>query len=645
MSEKIGAISAPTLHHLSAEQQQVVQHLGSPAIVLAGAGSGKTHTLGYRIKWLIENGADPREILAVTFSKKAAEELEARIIQKLKINAVRIGTFHSVGYSLLREFIEFTPYKRGFSLMKDYQKKSFIVEFLKENSDIESSDWSEFVSQISAAKRDIMQYDDVLKSFGADTAKVFEYYEFRKAKENVIDYDDMIYWPALLIKTNTTVARETKARYKYGLIDEAQDNNKMQFQMAQHLVVPNGLMIIGDDYQSIYAFQGARPDLTIFDFMQKSGAKVFLLKDNYRSASVVVEAANKLSTLMDAPIKKEMNMKNKNIGSVSLFKAETADDEAQELIASIQFAKTPEMRWNDFAVLYRTNAQSRALEEVLISREIPYVIYGGYPFFSRKEVKDILAYIKLGTDPNKHSKEIGRVINIASANFPTRTRKLGKVFVDGLYKSKNVWPALQTQVNDNRVRDFLALISKIAAVKTPAEKVRVVLDMCYTKYVQQEQGMSKDSDDDTVSLLDEIREIFSKFDTCEKLFAHCAKMQSTAKDEEKRLEDAVQLMTVHKSKGLEWRNVAVIGLNERILPHAKADTPEGFAEERRIAYVAITRAIESLTVSYVSTHRNRLVNPSPFISEMGLDVAESEKAFSDKAQENKELQSSIFSGD
>jgi superfamily I DNA/RNA helicase len=631
---------------LSPEQREVVLHTGSPAIVLAGAGSGKTHTLGYRIKHLIEQGTDPREILAVTFSKKAAEELEARISEKLGLKGVRIGTFHSIGNSLLREFIQYTPYKPGFSLIKDWQRKSFLSAFVEDSTDLTETDWSVYATQISAAKKELMSSEDIYANFGADTDKAFKYYEYKKVSENLIDFDDMIYWPAKLIRENSTVRSATKNRFVYGLVDEAQDNNRMQFEMAKHLVCPDGMMIIGDDFQSIYAFQGARPDLTIFDYMEKSGAKVFLLKDNYRSAAEVVQIANKLSDLMDAPIKKQMNVKKEDTGVLSVFRSEDPDDEARELITKIAFEKG-NYRWNDFAVLYRTNAQSRALEEALIARDIPYVIYGGFPFFNRKEVKDILAYMKLSVDPIKYSSEIGRVINIASNSYPTRTRKLGKKFVDDLFKQKKAaWMTLQQSPYDKRVKDFLQFVAAISKQKSPAEKVAHILDNCYFKFLQQEEGMNKDSDDDTVALLEEIRSIFSKFDTCEKLFAHCAKMQSTTKDEEKRKEDAVQLMTIHKSKGLEWQNVSVISLNNNILPHKKAETEEAFKEERRIAYVAVTRAIKNLTVSFVANFRNRPVMPSVFIAEMGLSASSAIEQHEEKLQENKELSGgSIFSGD
>ena len=621
----------PYLEGLSPEQTAAVLHDSSkPSIILAGAGSGKTHTLAYKIKHLIVSGVSPRDILAVTFSSRAAEELTERIVNKHRLYGVTIGTFHSVGRRLLNEFRDRTPYEQRFSLIKDWKIKQFFLDFLKQQELEENFDWSILKARVSSAKKNLVspaEYEEWAKEndLRADADIVtaaYTAYEDAKFRNNEIDFDDMIFWPARLLQTDQYVMNTCRNRYAYGLVDEAQDNNWAQFFIALGTCRHEGLAIIGDDFQSIYMFQGARPDLTIFDFYDKKNPSMYLLNDNYRSGSAIVQVANRLTEFMDNRFGKQMSPKLTHTGAVRLIACGGEEDQSSQIAMDVEMHNSlTASGWDAYAVLYRVNSQSRALEEAFMYREIPYVVIGGTSFFNRKEVKDIMAYFRLSVDPNKFHGDVVRTLNIASSRYVGRTRKIGKNFIDDLRKvnAENLWAAVNKVHGDARVNDFLDLVKNISRQPTTAAKISYIIDNCYSSYCREENGSIDEDGESNMSILDEIRQSFSLFVDDSKLISHVFKMQEYVPDKDD-LKDKVKLMTVHKSKGLEWESVYVAGFNDRMFPHAKAEGPLAYAEERRIAYVAATRAKQRLSIYFITAQGTKRMVPSPFIAEMGLSA-------------------------
>jgi DNA helicase II / ATP-dependent DNA helicase PcrA len=634
------------LDGLNPEQAAVVGHTHGPICVLAGAGSGKTKALVARIGRLIDDGAGPRRILAVTFSKKAADEMNERII-KQRIRGARVGTWHSLCWQILRD--DETIYASWQIDQRDRHKA-----ILKEAMGYKHVDWKEgdlgevrrFIAWCKAnlwGPKSENAQEEAAKRFGSSARRAVDVYkvsEMLVADAGLLTFDDMLMrvWEHLLFEKNRA---RWAASWDHLLQDEGQDANRAQVVIAEMLARDHrNYMIVGDMAQSIYGFRGSSPDY-LRDFADEWQAPVVCMNRNYRSGSAIVGVANDSIRRATVRLPSDLHPERTIAGDVRIVGATDLDDEAQELAAHVEaHAAEAEAKLADFCVLFRTNAQSRAIEEALLGRKIPYVVIGGCIFYERKEVRDLLAYLRLAAERDPDGDAVRRCIN---APF----RYLGPKFVDRMLElargRKASWATVvryaashagiqrRQQESAEEWCDIIeAAQTAIAREERPAAVLsEIVRKTRYVEWLERDQGEESIEDSHAANVRELVR-VAERFKSVGELLDFIDKNIAAAQRQRRGQDggDQLLLMSVHRAKGLEWPRVWVVGCNDGILPHAKGD-PE---EERRIFYVAVTRAKDELTLSYVGKLASRRgvldVEPSRFlrdahlIDEPGADAAE-----------------------
>lgn len=644
------------LNELNDAQREAVLAGDGVFQINAVAGSGKTKVLTNRTAYLISNyEVDPSNILLTTFSKKATEELSERmgkIINKRILDEITIGTFHSIGYRILRhEYKRLNhPMKIAFDagerqILGGKPQQWAIEAIMKEiglNPQSKTGiNANEVLHTISLAKGELLDVNDFsaqcVDSDDFQIAEIYKLYEEKKLKEKVIDFDDMLIMLYKLFKEHPEILVKYQNKFKYILVDEAQDNNFAQYELISMLGLPHdNIFLVGDDDQSMYRFRGARPEQFVNFKDRYKDVKIINLEINYRSLPKILDVSNKLIAHNKTRIEKKLvpfkqSTSGKDEVNYKVFNDEEL--EAESVATTIENIKKRNSikgtKYKDFAVLFRTNAQSRALEDHFISNMIPYVIHGGMSFYERKEVKDIIAYVKLALDPHD-DESFKRVYN-------TPSRYLGKAFLDKLAQNarrkgncsmyESLKTAQLTPVQHRNGMQFLDLINRMhlllkddkITAKDLISKVRNL-----TGYDSFLKGEAKEEDNDVLENLNSLETASSKYKS-PKEFINFVNLliKSNMKGA-----DTVQLMTIHKSKGLEFPYVFVVGLSESLLPHKfsieNGDTMS-IEEERRLAYVAITRAELELHASSVLSYNNKSVEVSRFINECGFTNSKSDK--------------------
>lgn len=621
---------------MNPEQASVVAHERGPLVVLAGAGSGKTKALVARIGRLIEMGANPKRILAVTFSAKAAGEMNDRL-RKEGVRTARVGTWHSLCWQILRE--DETRYARWEVDQRDRHKT-----LVKEAMGYKHVDWKQgdlgdvrrFLTMCKAnlwGPESTGAEEEARRRFGPINAsmamKVYRASEMLLDEAGLLTFDDMLVRVYEHLQDEGNRARWA-ARWDYVLQDEAQDANEAQTAIAELLARDHrNYMIVGDPAQAIYGFRGSSPEyLTAFADQWK--ARTVCMHRNYRCGERIVRTANdvlrKAAVRLPADLRAELGVR----GDVRVVPAGNLDDEALELAAHVASYADEGGRFGDFCVLFRTNAQSRALEEALLARKIPYTVIGGAIFYERKEVRDLLAYLRLAAGRDESGDAIRRCIN---APF----RYLGPRFVDRVLEMararRGAWTAIvrsaasQAGIQRRQLEsatEWCELIEEveraIARGNNPADVLaEIVRATRYLEWLERDQGEDSIEDSHAANVR-ELMRVAQRFATVAELLDFIDENIAAAERQRRSNEnvDQVLLMSVHRSKGLEWPRVWVVGCNRGIMPHGKGD-PE---EERRIFYVAVTRAREELTLSYVgqiATRQGvRSVAPSRFLVDAGL---------------------------
>ena len=626
--------------------------VNGPMLILAGAGSGKTRVITHRIAYLIkEAGVSPESILAVTFTNKAAEEMRERMKKILGAKAakVQLSTFHSTCARLLRQECELLGMPRNFTIYDSSDQISVIKEVM-EDLGIEAGDYKPriFRSAISRSKNNMLSPNDLMKKggyFNELTAEVLSAYNTILKKASALDFDDLLLKPLELFKNNEELKTKYRDRYKYLLVDEFQDTNRAQFEFLLYLTgEDNNLCVVGDDDQSIYGWRGA--DISnILNFEKHfPDTKVFKLEQNYRSTKHILGAAS--SVVKNNKKRKEKNLWTDSAEGKLVTFIKTSDDrsEAAQIQAYMQDEIFNEKRtFKDFAILYRTNAQSRVLEDALRLEGIAYVIVGGVKFYDRKEVKDLLSYLRLISNPND-SASLKRVINYPPRGLGAVT--LSKIKEFALANKLLFWEALgrldEIDIGAKQKKGlsgFRKLIKKYTELKKglPLEELVRVLD--------EELGIRKllKQEDTEESLQREanIRELFNS------ISEYCEQNPSTDLDgflENVALvsdidsldatQNAVKLMTLHSSKGLEFPVIFLAGCEDGLLPLIREDDSNGestnIEEERRLFYVGMTRAKEKLYLSSAAlrrTYGNFVPSKeSPFLSEIDAKNIETVEA-------------------
>ncbi|KAB2918305.1 MAG: AAA family ATPase [Bacteroidetes bacterium] len=637
------------LNELNEPQRQAVENTDGPVMIIAGAGSGKTRVLTYRIAFLMAKGVDPFNILSLTFTNKAAKEMKERIA-KLVGNEARnlwMGTFHSIFAKILRIEADKLGYPTNFTIYDTDDSKSLIKTILKEMGlDDKVYKPGMVLNRISSAKNSLITAQQYFNSpelvdYDHNTGKpkiaeIFLNYTQRCFRAGAMDFDDILLKTHELLNRFPDVVNKYQHKFRYVMVDEFQDTNHVQYAIVKKLsAVHQNLAVVGDDAQSIYAFRGATIKNILNLEKDYPELRVFKLEQNYRSTQTIVNAAGAVIANNKEQLKKNVWTSNEEGEKIKVLRATTDNEEGKMVAEGIFEEKMRYRRYNsDFAILYRTNAQSRPLEEALRKMNIPYKIYGGMSFYQRKEVKDLIAYLRMTINPSDEE-ALKRVIN-----YPARG--IGKTTIDRLVvladqNQTSLWEIVN---NCNNFPDLKGAISNLNDFKnmilsfTALAKKQNAYDVAV--YIAKQTGLLKTLYEDKsvegvsryenlVALLNGVKE-FTEDDTREEAKTIDVYMQdiallTDADSEDENDMDRVKLMTIHAAKGLEFPVVYIVGLEENLFPsQLSLNSRQELEEERRLFYVAITRAETKLTLAF-ATSRFRFGSitysePSRFITEI-----------------------------
>lgn len=622
------------LDNLNDKQKEAVLYNDGPLLIIAGAGAGKTKTLTSKIAYIIdEHLATPYNILAITFTNKAAKEMRDRLYLLIGDEAkkLQVSTFHSFGLKLLRENYELLGYDRNFVIMDSDDSLTVVKKIIKDlDYDPKIYNPKAIRNKISSCKNELISakaYERyAVSDYEQVIQKVYEKYEKKLQKNNSVDFDDLLILPIKLFREHQDVLEKYQNLYQYVLIDEYQDTNQAQYILTKMISEKNRrITCVGDDSQSIYSFRGANyKNILNFENDYKD-AKTILLEQNYRSTGNILDAANQV-------IKNNRDRKDKNLWTnkgpgekIKYYRAYNERDEAQYVIRKIKELVNRNVEYKDIAVLYRTNAQSRVVEEEMLKENLPYRVIGSFYFYSRKEIKDLIAYLRL-IHNSKDNISLLRVIN-------TPKRGIGLKTIENLtIKADTEGISIYDAIESGKELEFKKTIEKLKSVAedlTLTELIDKVLDASgMKKELESEQTLEAEV---RLENLEEFKSITKAFEEKEGLISleDFLLEISLVSDVEEYKDDPnrISLMTVHSVKGLEFDHVFVVGMEEGLFPHMNSLMENvALEEERRLCYVAITRARDDLHL--VNARRRTLfgkeqVNPvSRFISEINPDLLE-----------------------
>lgn len=627
---------------LNPQQQAAVVHLGSPLLVLAGAGSGKTRVITQKIAWLIRKAEhEAKTIAAITFTNKAAREMRERagqLLSKEESKGLTVSTFHTLGLNILKQEVKKLGYKPGFSIL-DAQDSDLVLRELAIKEDIGEAD--EIRWQISRWKNDFLNPDQVMQQATDEltqrAARLYEQYQRQIKAYNAVDFDDLIVLPVQLFQQYPEVLDSWQRRLRYLLVDEYQDTNACQYQLIRQLAGLRGaLTTVGDDDQSIYAWRGARPENIVQLQRDYPNLKVIKLEQNYRSTKRILESANHLIAHNPHLFEKKLWSTLGEGDPILVMPCRSVEHEAEKVVGEIMKRHFRERaEYKDFAILYRGNHQSRVFETLLRQQNIPYQITGGTSFFERTEVKDILAYLRLISNPNDDAAFL-RVINTPRREIGTTTlEKLG----DYAHERKNSLFISAQEIafaervgakSRQRLEHFTYWLNDLIELnKTehPANVVkRIITDIHYEDWLLQNSSspsMAEKRMANVREVVDWVNKLYDEGmgkETLAEIVAHMCLVDLLERNSEEAEQNAVTLMTLHGAKGLEFPYVFLIGAEEEILPHLNSMDEAGIQEERRLAYVGITRAQKHLTISYAKTRsrygEKMACDPSRFLAEL-----------------------------
>ncbi|MDQ0272927.1 DNA helicase PcrA [Cytobacillus purgationiresistens] len=642
-------LSDKLLKGLNPQQQSAVKSTDGPLLIMAGAGSGKTRVLTHRIAYLmVEKSVNPYNILAITFTNKAAREMRERIQNMMGgvADQIWISTFHSMCVRILRRDIDRIGYNRNFTILDPTDQQSVVKSILKErNLDPKKFDPRAILGSISSAKNELINPEEYAKTAGdyfqQVISDVYTDYQKRLRKNHALDFDDLIMLTILLFDRVPEVLEYYQRKFQYIHVDEYQDTNRAQYMLVKLLANRfKNLCVVGDSDQSIYRWRGA--DIANILSFEKdySNAEVILLEQNYRSTQRILNAANGV-------IEKNANRKAKNLWTenpegkkIHYFRADSEQGEGQFVVSKIkELMAAGDKKLADFAILYRTNAQSRVMEEMLLKSNIEYAIVGGIKFYDRKEIKDILAYLRLIANPDDDI-SLQRVINVPKrgigsgsidkiANFATMH---DLTMFEALDSIELIGLSPKTTKSAREFRDLVKNYTQMQEYLSVTELVEEILDKSgYKDMLKAEKSIEAQS---RLENLDEFLSVTKNFEdgaedkTLVAFLTDLALVADIDKlDDDGQKSDAVILMTLHSAKGLEFPTVFLMGMEEGVFPHSRSLMEEAeMEEERRLAYVGITRAEEELFITNAQMRtlfgRTNMNPPSRFIKEIPEDLIE-----------------------
>ncbi|WP_136255732.1 DNA helicase Rep [Onishia niordana] len=653
------------LAKLNPRQQEAVRFIDGPCLVLAGAGSGKTSVITSKIAYLVQEcGMSARKIAAVTFTNKAAREMKERVGQLLKGregHGLTVSTFHTLGLNIIRGELKTLGYKPGFSLFDPEDAKALLRDLMQKDAQIDADQINRVQGQISTWKNDLVLPGDALSHAADDdeqfAARVYEAYNRHLKAYNAVDFDDLILLPVVLLRDDPEVLARWRRKVHYMLVDEYQDTNVSQYLLVKLLMAERATFtVVGDDDQSIYAWRGARPENLVTLGEDFPRLNVIKLEQNYRSTGTILRAANTLISNNPHVYEKALWSELGPGDAIRVVVNRHEEAEADRVASEILTRRIKERsEWRDFAVLYRGNFQARLLELKLQHYQIPYKLSGGTSFFSRNEIKDAMAYLRLLINPaddnaflrivNVPRREIGpgtleKLANYANDQatgrgislfaachdmgleqvLPARAvDRLGRFthFIDGVRRRMDSGDAIAAIREMMREMDYEAWLHQNASAPTVAERRMANV---WTLIDQLEKSMERSAEDSATEDSDSLE---TETDGVEAAISRLVLRDILEQQAEEDDSDRVQLLTMHASKGLEFPHVYLMGLEEDLLPHRNAVEAGTVEEERRLAYVGITRARRTLTLTLARQRKayGELLDctPSRFLDELPPD--------------------------
>lgn len=644
------------IEELNEGQRNAVLYNDGPSLVIAGAGSGKTRVLTYKIAYLLENGYQPWNILALTFTNKAAREMKERIARQVGPERARhlwMGTFHSMFLRILHVEAGHIGFTSQFTIYDTADSKSLIRSIIKEMGLDEKVYKPGMVqARISNAKNHLVSpagYANNKEAYEGDRAAkvpalrdIYQRYWERCRQADAMDFDDLLFYTFLLFRDHPEVLARYQEQFRYILVDEYQDTNFAQHSIVLQLAKNHQhVCVVGDDAQSIYSFRGADIDNILYFTKVYPDTKVFKLEQNYRSTQTIVRAANSLIEKNQWQIRKEVFSEKEKGEAIGVYQAYSDVEEGDIVVNKIaELRREKRYAYSDFAILYRTNAQSRIFEEAMRKRSMPYRIYGGLSFYQRKEIKDVIAYFRLIVNPNDEE-AFKRIINYPARGIGDTT--VGKIIAAATGHNVSLWTVLCEPLayglNFNKgtvgkLQAFRELIS--AFITDAAEKNAYEIGADIIRQSGIINDVCQDNSPENLSRKENIEELVNGMSD------FCAQRQEEGKpnvllgdflseislltdqDSDKDGDDEkITLMTVHSAKGLEFKNVFVVGMEENLFPSGMVgDSPRALEEERRLFYVAITRAEEHCFLSYAKTRfrygKMEFGSPSRFLKDIDI---------------------------
>ena len=644
------------IEELNEGQRNAVLYNDGPSLVIAGAGSGKTRVLTYKIAYLLENGYQPWNILALTFTNKAAREMKERIARQMGPERARhlwMGTFHSMFLRILHVEAGHIGFTSQFTIYDTADSKSLIRSIIKEMGLDEKVYKPGMVqARISNAKNHLVSpagYANNKEAYEGDRAAkvpalrdIYQRYWERCRQADAMDFDDLLFYTFLLFRDHPEVLARYQEQFRYILVDEYQDTNFAQHSIVLQLAKNHQhVCVVGDDAQSIYSFRGADIDNILYFTKVYPDTKVFKLEQNYRSTQTIVRAANSLIEKNQWQIRKEVFSEKEKGEAIGVYQAYSDVEEGDIVVNKIaELRREKRYAYSDFAILYRTNAQSRIFEEAMRKRSMPYRIYGGLSFYQRKEIKDVIAYFRLIVNPNDEE-AFKRIINYPARGIGDTT--VGKIIAAATGHNVSLWTVLCEPLayglNFNKgtvgkLQAFRELIS--AFITDAAEKNAYEIGADIIRQSGIINDVCQDNSPENLSRKENIEELVNGMSD------FCAQRQEegnsnvllgdflsevsllTDQDSDKDGDDEkITLMTVHSAKGLEFKNVFVVGMEENLFPSSMVgDSPRALEEERRLFYVAITRAEEHCFLSYAKTRfrygKMEFGSPSRFLKDIDV---------------------------
>lgn len=637
------------LQHLNKPQQQAVKAIDEPCLVLAGAGSGKTRVITQKIAWLIRvQGYKASNIRAVTFTNKAAKEMKQRateLLSREEARGLRISTFHTLGLNILQQEYRQLGYRKGFSILDARDVEDCLAELQHKDSP-EPELVKQTLQQISIWKNDFISPEQALataeNSLVQQHARVYLAYREHLSACNAVDFDDLIMLPVMLFRDNQKVLDKWRDRIHYLLIDEYQDTNTSQYELIKLLChVRQKLTVVGDDDQSIYAWRGARPENIQRLQQDFRDLQVIKLEQNYRSSGRILRVANRLISHNPHLFEKKLWSASGPGEFIRILPCKNDQDEAQQVIIDIiskHFHNNAS--YDQFAILYRGNYQSRIYEKALRDNSVPYRITGGTAFFERSEIKDLTAYLRIIANPDD-DRALLRIINTPRREIGASTLKSIAEYAG--WRHSNISPVLheaglEEKLNRKawiRIQQFADWLQekRIQAEQADAMSLlrTLVSELHYRDWLAETSSSQKQAD----ARMENVEELISWIGNLQKnrddeslqgLVAQLTLMSILENNDDKDSSPGVQLMTFHAAKGLEFPYVYLVGFEEDSIPHFQCQDEAGIEEERRLAYVGITRAEQVLTISYAQTRQKYgeviQCDPSRFIEEMPAEELE-----------------------